>query len=1523
MQLDWLTKCGLLEPQPDTGVIVPYPLEVKRAIIDEVVGYFHRDYAKACEGITHLSHLKWTLEVIGAAFRLPLPSCEGVIVKAVKLYRIWIFDAARRPRIVEENCVLVSEQIFRHVSQLFEQRVAPATRANQDLHHSICHSALELFVSPQLGSATDATHKTMVRILLGMCDFTLSSSLGLAELSYVLVSALYGALLAASFLDDRLWEVCFKFAAKWGGGAQGATAPIRQWAAVLKGLTIALQPSLIAGSLEKFDKEKVAVQVSWAAMPRNFRKATDVEMPTTHAFATWRRFLELLGNLNRFKDPRVHHLAACGVRDVLILCSYGGWWAKQKIGRAVPLPSPSADSLYSLLEPQLLESVFSDNSNLLDGRAQVVHALCAVICRPHPTPPRKLRDLYACIQHATTQAIAGGDGMNYRAVLLQAARFMLAYQLPGAECLMPAFLRLAHEVTPIASDARESFCRLDDDDDSGTDDEYDTSHLVGLRSDAITLLRGMLGRVVRMGEAMTRRAKLSTPYSTVSGTTPTARKPPGTSAFPEAAAVGEDGGMHVAHVWLRVSLQMLTSERDVKNRSMVIQTLGVWLLAQVMRANADEVDALLAAEAPTEATGSEAMSSPAAAFTSTSLHDILALPEGLELTLGAAVFVAREALAVLRGKHSLRVGGASLAALQHCVIPLIANLGSWPPERHPARGLLRKVDPSLPKDTLRALVAFLTNLYNTHLVSHIRPGAIYQALKRGLQVLNDLLYANPEVLTDDGATALLTEALDNLLLLPPDTGVPPAALAVFFSAMRAPNIETQYVSKAVHEDNYIGAKPAHTRTEADTHADGRRTRYFVLDGTRVMTLITHPPSERDRAAPQHPPFSTSRRGRLTSHSPTDEQDTARQLHSGGVTIIIRDAFGRHVWDAKMDLGASQDGAAVTPVMNAHSRPPLPDADVTPHKPLSAARNRTVSSKSEMALGLLDELLSPLVYTREKQHSAIDPSPLLSGRILESPDMGELRMMSLSSGADAPGLPASQTTPPRRHNSSHITSIGSPNEVCDQSMRSVRTMASVLGCGGGIRFPSFAETDQDQQHVAQPLQFRKPGEEGPVDQARLLLAQLQLAPNNARVAELAEPKEVMETLRMVDNTPPRELHNVSVVYFHDDRGEAALQDLGLEWYISDPGADADDEAIPATLPTLNKFLTFIEGVGWPLDPAQRPDCYIGGGGGDRWRRQRVHYFADPLHEMLFLTSSLTPSAMNAAAEKGPSEDPSLPTVRIIWNDTKRDFNPSALHASQNQQVIKELSEHLPSWAARKSRTLDLIVQPLDHNLVSIRVILPLANERWLGLLAPSAFNPTDWHAPVLDGMVVPLEALPHLLRRACLTASQAFKTVWQPMFDEMKKKKVPGVDFTQRRPFPTYMSPIVTRAALLSRLCQSARVIDSSAFTASQKVEEGARVYVKNAFSSQGVRVGRGEKGTVRKAVNGKFEVLIDRGVAVEAAVADLAPSPIPVNFSWTAWRESRVSAAAVTCSLFSVPQAESSAAPTGRSRARGTDIVKV
>eukprot|EP01065_Artemidia_motanka_P049797 TRINITY_DN8366_c0_g1_i1.p1 TRINITY_DN8366_c0_g1~~TRINITY_DN8366_c0_g1_i1.p1 ORF type:complete len:1442 (+),score=443.95 TRINITY_DN8366_c0_g1_i1:60-4385(+) len=1409
MDLGWTQKVGLLEPRADTSILTAYPLPVKKQVVESVVGFFsptRPQYAEACATLTDLAHVKWVMECCACACSLPLPQCEEMIGWVVELYRAWLFDSARRPAVVQKNLSFVRSEMVRHLSIVFESRTGHHNLprdAAREAHMRLAVRVLEVY--SQLGvSALDfpagvgvlvdsdgkcsegcvvAHHDggvvvklehgeqcvtspatlrrhdgeptidgenwlTLIKVLTGITDYTYKSPDGLKDLEPALVSVLLEVLLRSLQVDDGVWQTLCKFMPQWASLPSCAS----QWAAAWRALTLAVLPALqhhgsmsLQEVLGKGYRTRVAV--AWESM-RRIRCVSEVWMEWGHTLLVWRRFFHLVGDITAIGDARVYEDVVRAVRWTALLLSRAGWWdvgcrvasgavaqaalKKQRAAGSVlgklpstvvcgeyPVPSCAVTGITDLFGSTMYGAVFQRCAGKDGGKAVAIGSLCDCFLRPHPVggsdggvAQSELRTFFAAVRCAVEDAL-NADSLIESPItkaLLTNSAFIFAHDLPGVHSLIQPMLTLCSQViqagfscqpaitaavsecsggssgpgSPTAGDLTDAFHGMEDYD---TDDELaHEAQLVRQRtltmtgSDDVAPSSCSRPASPRVGHNIRHNSPSPLPSADTALAAARAQALTVLSAIvalPQHVIAAHCDPSARTEI-RRVVLKALSTERDPVNLQNVLSLCTQWSLAELCGAASSSP-----ASSPRHAPGSENNDDD---------DDSGSVVMSSRSSVANVAYIVKEVISLLEAVQSPEAAHrpadvycACISLLQHLALPLCCESTIWPPSGHPAWRALARADPTLPGRAAGALPRFVLHLHD-HVSRRagsktFAEGDVQRMCQFALDALHEWLGGcASEVLSDPDVTQQILHAVDAAVSMagPDCPGLQASALLVWRDVLRVPF----YPQCARDTSTACMVSSAVTEEEIVT-CPSQSVRWFALDGCRVLTVVEQPIAE----------------------------GAAEGVCPGGVTMVLRDCFGRHVWDARLQLRMHEE---VAPKLTA----PLQR---------SFARRHAISAAPEMPAG------------EPKPSLATVLEPLL--RTVGLPDLSDAERgtadLLRAASVDAAECPIPPSEPP----------------------------------------PAPERT------------VRRP------DMSRLLLAHMQLsAPSQHRMVELRDTPALQSALAMLDQTPEREVHRITVVYAHRHEGEAELQQLGVEWYLG-----GDRRRSCPSLPTIDRFADFVRGLGWPVDSVMQPRAYTGGAAAQQWQRQRLPYYADARCEAVW-TVGAAPLADVERQRDRPSKWEDDTPVRIVWNDTDREYSPSAA-ASEPAAELRRATEGV--LQPRQSRQLEFVVQPLQSGMYSVRVVLPAASERWGQ--QPPEFWPGVWHSPVVDGAVLPGDLVSVMIRTASLRASRAFR--------ELPAKEPRAGP----RPF-SYAPPLVTRSMMLHRYCSTLPNVSGAVPPADRKDE---------------------------------------------------------------------------------------------------------
>ncbi|KAH6589779.1 hypothetical protein BASA61_005506 [Batrachochytrium salamandrivorans] len=201
-----LSELGMLEPNPESGILDSFPLSVKRKLISEITQCLLPRTSPMGDPGANLSsaaHVNWMMEVVGQGFSLPIDDVI-VIQDSINVYHSWLLEKTTRPAIIQQHgdssdlAQHFFQSIFKQYSLLFVPRVQsnfsissplqptsiPAKTPTIDdciddtiAHIELCKKVLSILLaaSKALGqSFTAETWVILVKVLLGISDILLA-----------------------------------------------------------------------------------------------------------------------------------------------------------------------------------------------------------------------------------------------------------------------------------------------------------------------------------------------------------------------------------------------------------------------------------------------------------------------------------------------------------------------------------------------------------------------------------------------------------------------------------------------------------------------------------------------------------------------------------------------------------------------------------------------------------------------------------------------------------------------------------------------------------------------------------------------------------------------------------------------------------------------------------------------------------------------------------------------------------------------------------------------------------------------------------------------------------------------------------------------------------------------------------------------------------------------------------------------------------------------------------------------------
>lgn len=167
MFLDSISKLGLLKHDPETNVLLPFPHDVRRGIVNYVVTFLADPSTNASAVVSSAAHMRFALECIGEGFRLPLDSA-GIITLCLDVYTRWVGDAAARPSAMNAHLEQYVLHMLRQLTLLFACRA----KGNSEMQAQaeLCKRALQIYAAAARMDLSRAAWDDVQKLMLGVTD---------------------------------------------------------------------------------------------------------------------------------------------------------------------------------------------------------------------------------------------------------------------------------------------------------------------------------------------------------------------------------------------------------------------------------------------------------------------------------------------------------------------------------------------------------------------------------------------------------------------------------------------------------------------------------------------------------------------------------------------------------------------------------------------------------------------------------------------------------------------------------------------------------------------------------------------------------------------------------------------------------------------------------------------------------------------------------------------------------------------------------------------------------------------------------------------------------------------------------------------------------------------------------------------------------------------------------------------------------------------------------------------------------
>jgi len=472
----------------DSNIVPNLPVSVRRAIVTEITNYFHQSGALvgipggalstastpttmtsslknyglgshssvsaittgqeekgSSIGLTTISQLDWILEVLGAAFSLPLDEIN-VISNATSLYLNWLIDSAKRPSALHDCSPLqkekFSQRILGHISQLFDPKKIDTVGAGKPLlatyaskHVELCKVVLKVLshyasISEEY---SQETLKYLIKILLGITDNLLRRPATpycylTDEISEPLLSTTMEVILRSQLFSRSIWKTVQELYLNWCH----RLLCVNQWNALALALTQRVTKILYG-------------QGTKAVVYTVNSNLVTIDISDDFAVFAWNKIIQSLGRPSAL-TPQVFFRAVLGVEKLIqVFHSIG----QPSVDDIVSIPMerffPSGNTLLDLFGKWLFEAASRTGSEFAEGRAQSLGVLCRIFSKMQNRECFKMEYIHKF--YAALMSGLQGDLLCTVFIVVN-CEDILSWGLPGISILIPQFVASISRIIP-------------------------------------------------------------------------------------------------------------------------------------------------------------------------------------------------------------------------------------------------------------------------------------------------------------------------------------------------------------------------------------------------------------------------------------------------------------------------------------------------------------------------------------------------------------------------------------------------------------------------------------------------------------------------------------------------------------------------------------------------------------------------------------------------------------------------------------------------------------------------------------------------------------------------------------------------------------------------------------------------------------------------------------------------------------------------------------------------------------------
>ncbi|KAL7714839.1 Ral GTPase-activating protein subunit alpha/beta N-terminal domain-containing protein [Entamoeba marina] len=291
------TSLGLLNPSPNTDVLITYDLKTQHGLVDLVCKQLFSNIDQIVDHCSSDSHCHWIMEVIGAGFRQDL-TFSPLISQCIDLYEMWFLRKDKLPLCIKDNFLTYLEEIVFQLTLVFKH--CP-TQQQHRIYEMLCKRVVLMYQKLySIIRDTDIEEK-YCRVLIGVVEDVIQSENN--NVMNDIIHLFYQVWTSLNLTDSNVLNILFKCHSNWVNNQPIASA----WKETMKIIQTKVLSLMESQNIEHtFELYHNSIAVS-------------ATFDSSSLLKFWLKFMHLCGNICNVSNPEVHLSLVQGIAELVNL----------------------------------------------------------------------------------------------------------------------------------------------------------------------------------------------------------------------------------------------------------------------------------------------------------------------------------------------------------------------------------------------------------------------------------------------------------------------------------------------------------------------------------------------------------------------------------------------------------------------------------------------------------------------------------------------------------------------------------------------------------------------------------------------------------------------------------------------------------------------------------------------------------------------------------------------------------------------------------------------------------------------------------------------------------------------------------------------------------------------------------------------------------------------------------------------------------------------------------------------------